>query len=266
VPLFSRKINVTMIDDRTDAVLAVTKLLPDDLPEAFFASTTLHLASGDWSVTSADPMTRVEYTKSGRLVLRLHPIENLDPRELLFTLPTICDALPASQGPMADGTELVMLEDDWRQCEFVSEAFLDDVEEEFAAVRRIVETERAGLGFRKVHARSLVPLPLGEGSVSPADLRTLLGERPQRRLRFDGAGRCVSGGFAFALEADRLLYGMLSGDSVAFIGLTPARQPGLAGLRAFAAGAHLVLVDWCRCVVAHPNDASFDAFRNDESR
>src|SRR5262245_53558993 len=111
---FSRKVQVTLVDDRFGSVLRVTKLAATALPASFFASTTMHVGDADWSVVSADPMTRDLYEKTQRLVLRLRPVENVAPQALLFSLPTICDQLPSSEGADADGSEVELHEDDWR--------------------------------------------------------------------------------------------------------------------------------------------------------
>src|SRR6185369_2884190 len=190
--LFSRKVEVTLIDDRSGAVMAVTRLKPDALPASFFTSTTMHLGDANWSVVSAAPMTRAEYTKAGKLVLRLRPVELIDPKELLFSLPTICDQLPASDGAEADGTEVALRDDDWRQFELVSETLLPILETEINAVWAIHQSARVGVGFQKVHVRSGLPQPIDDKTVPFADVQRLAGERLCLPLRFDGAGRMDS--------------------------------------------------------------------------
>jgi hypothetical protein len=255
--LLTRKVEVTLIDDRSGTVMAVTSLAPDALPEAFFAATTLHLGNADWSVVSADPMDRAAYAKTGKLVLRLRPIEQIDPKQLLFSLPTICDQLPASEGSVADGSEVVLREDDWRQCELVSEAFGATVEHELDAVREIHEKQRAGPGFRKLQVRSALPQPIAEGAVQFADVRALGEDGARLPLRFDGSGRRISDGFACRLDSAQVLYGVAAGPSVEILAVQPGAD--FARLRAFAAERRLLAVDWCRCLRGHPNDDSFDA-------
>jgi hypothetical protein len=257
--LFSRKVEVTLIDDRSGDVMGVTKLEPDVLPASFFAATTLHLGGDEWSVVSADPMTREEYRSRRRLLLRLRPIERIDPKHLLYSLPTICDRLPAAEGPIADGREVVLREDDWRQFELVSEVFRAEVEQEVAAIRAIHERERVGIGFRNLHVRSMLPHPIEGGRVLLEDVQALVVDRPRRTLRFDGTGKQVSDGFGFPFEEGRVLYGVLSNSGVLVLGFHPAPPRELASLRAFAARTGLLAVDWCRGATAHPNDEAFDS-------
>jgi hypothetical protein len=256
--LFSRKVEVTFVDDRSSEVLGISKMSPEDLPDSFFPSTTLQLGEANWSVVSAEPMTRTEYERSRRLVVRLLPIEGMDAGELLFSLPTICDPLPVSDGSDADGTEVVLRDDDWRQLELVSTSLRSEVEQDIRAVRLIYEQERSGPGFRKAHVRGLVPNPIAAGAVQFEDIQALAGNRTSRPLRFDGAGRRVSNAFTFSFDEGYVLYGIASGASVEILGLHPAIPPGLGGLRQLAQRCRLLLVDWCRCGLGDPNDESFD--------
>jgi hypothetical protein len=82
---FSRKVNVTFIDDATGVAFATTKMLPNDLPASFEVNTTLHLGEADWFVVHSEPRTREGYTKSGSLVLRLRKIEMMAPDALSFS-------------------------------------------------------------------------------------------------------------------------------------------------------------------------------------
>ena len=74
---FSRKVLVTLIDDRSGAPIATTKMPTAELPESFEIETTLHLGEVDWSVVHAEPRTREEYTKSGSLILRQGKVEKI---------------------------------------------------------------------------------------------------------------------------------------------------------------------------------------------
>src|SRR6478609_4441659 len=91
---FKREVTVTLIDDVTDEPIGVTKMPPADLPETFERETTLHIGDVDWSVVDATPKTRPEYSASKSLTLRLRRIEKVDPRNILFSLPSICDYIP----------------------------------------------------------------------------------------------------------------------------------------------------------------------------
>ena len=74
-------------------------------------------------MTHADPATKAEFAGSGKLTLRLHRIETVDLSDLLYSLPSICDRLPGTEGTPRSTDDLVLAEDDWRQFELVSGAF-----------------------------------------------------------------------------------------------------------------------------------------------
>jgi hypothetical protein len=82
---FTRNIEVTLIDDATGAAFASSTMPPDDLPESFAIDTTLHLGDDNWSVVHADPQTKTEFTKSGKVTLWLRRIEMIDPKAISFS-------------------------------------------------------------------------------------------------------------------------------------------------------------------------------------
>lgn len=82
---FSRKVNVTLVDDATGAVFASSMMPPSDLPDSFKINTTLQLGNDDWSVIQAVPETKAEFTKSGKLTLRLRKVEMMSSEAISFS-------------------------------------------------------------------------------------------------------------------------------------------------------------------------------------
>jgi len=82
---FSRKVQVTFIDDATGAVFATSHMPPANLPESFELDTTLHLGDDNWSVIHAEPQTKKEYTRSGTLTLRLRKLEMVATESIRFS-------------------------------------------------------------------------------------------------------------------------------------------------------------------------------------
>jgi hypothetical protein len=259
VRFFSRKIAVTFIDSQTDEVFARTSAAADQLPESFLLHTTMQLLGEEWSVDSAEPPTRTQYAKTRKLVLRVSRVRRMtiDPRELLFSLPTIAGSLPEDDEP-ADGTEILLLEDDWRQLEFVHEKHLDTIAAEFADIQRLYAENRKGSGFTNCHSRERIAAPL------PNDLVVLpFPNSAGQRLRLSGYDHRVRGGFAVRLSGGWLLYGSRDGARIETLGLfrgsgslSPEHQTALAQ---FAAEHGLVLVDWCRHASVDPKTESLDA-------
>jgi hypothetical protein len=107
-------IEVTLVDAKSGQRFSTTELPVDQLPETFELSTTMHIGADDWRVERADPIDRAGYVASGRLTLVLRKTESVDPSKVLFSLPTLEDALPPMREPDSSSA-YEMHEDDWRQ-------------------------------------------------------------------------------------------------------------------------------------------------------
>jgi hypothetical protein len=99
---FSRKVNLTLVDDATGAVFASSMMPPNDLPDSFQIDTTLHLGDDDWSVVLAEPETKAEFTKSGKLTLRLRKVKMMAPEAMSFSQLDITDRFDDNQNLGAD--------------------------------------------------------------------------------------------------------------------------------------------------------------------
>src|SRR5579885_2574053 len=132
----TRPIQVMFIDTATGKPFATVALPADHLPQSFEAETTFHLGDEEWSVAQADPMTAAEFIQTGQLTVTLAKISRVNPQDILYSLPTICDAIPA----IAEGSTKLrkrvfeLHEDDWRQREFISVDHRDAIEAEFASI------------------------------------------------------------------------------------------------------------------------------------
>jgi hypothetical protein len=233
-------IHVQLVNAKTQTVMGEADLPVEQLPASFVEPTTMHLGGSDWSVVKAEPVTRDEYVKTGRLLLVLHPIEMVDPKTLLFSLPTIENTMP----PLGEGSAACnMHEDDWRQHELVSARFEPEIAAELADIRKIHE-DRKGVGFQSIHVRSRIPEPLAGRTLALADLTTALGDPVREAVALSGS--VVTGGFAYAIGGG-YLYGREDGGLVREVGVARGTEP--SGLAAFARANQLVLVDWCAASV-----------------
>jgi hypothetical protein len=249
-----KKVRVRFVDAASGREFASVDVPPEQLPESFEAPTTMHLGDADWQVLSADPLTRAGYVAKGALVLTLRKVEYVSPGDILFSLPTLCDALPALTadpgGP--GGRALELHEDDWRQVELVSSAQSDAIRAELASIRRIHSAERTPIGaFRKLHVRAAITEPLASRTLTVEAAKRAFAPAPQAfdRLGFRGAAGQVAGGFAFETATGLRVYGTAT-DVVTTLALlrTPlAASPGAdaAALHGLMQAHELVLVDWC---------------------
>ena len=256
---FSSKVKVTFIDDATGDAFAVSEMPPSDLPDSFELDTTLHLGGEDWTVVDAQPRARAEYAKSKVLKLRLRRLERVDPSTILFSLPSICDAIPGVNDHPNSGDEFVLAEDDWRQFELVSKDLSRDVDDEIEQIRRIHENAAAEVGWREIHVRSKIEFPIA-CALGLADLVDALACAPIG-LTYRGAASQIVDGFAF--RADGLtIYGVAPNGNVQTIAfdqysdVSPTSQT-IELTRSLAQNSGLDLVYWCRCVRVSPDDPLF---------
>ncbi|MET8630728.1 hypothetical protein ABZW30_44770 [Kitasatospora sp. NPDC004669] len=253
-------IELVLVDAENGKPFARSEMPVNQLPETFAHATRLDLGGQGWEVVDAQPAEVQEFRATGRLVLTLRRVHQVDPRTIGYTLPSILEELPplAPADPTAD--DLVIHEDDWRQTELVERGCAGSVADELEQIRRIYrhhsqslgEGESAFLGFTRLHPRRGPELPLPSGTLTQQRLFELL---PVSR-RYDGValrdaqGRIV-GSFA-ARVGEITVYGCTDPSGrVTALGLTPA-VPGpdaVPGLTAVLREFDLLLVDWCatRC-------------------
>ena len=248
-------VHVELIDAVTREQLGEADLPIDQLPESFAISTTLHLGNGDWHVEEADPVTRLEFAASGHLRLVLRKIEHVDPKTILFSLPTLENALPPLvPGDAADA--LTLHEDDWRQVELVSSSHAIALDAELAAIRDVKsEREHEGIpGYRRLHVRERIPHPLAPARIPLDDIATALGSPSRRAVAVHDRGSLVESGFAFA-AGDGAIYGRAEHEHV--VALCIFRDASLAPLVELARTHELVLGDWCATQILRPGPRGF---------
>lgn len=179
-----------------------------------------------------------------------------DPRNVLFSLPTICDRIPTVvEDRVKPGAfDCTVWDDFWLQIEFVSrndEAHVNNVLHEIEAFK---EQHREGRCFREIYVREGHPTPLEDYKLSLRDLRSALLHPEEGRL-FIGPGggspALVDGGFALALEGIGFLYGCEAGGVIQAMGIQPKSNKAPADvtwqrLRAYLKRHNLLLVDWLR--------------------
>lgn len=185
------------------------------------------------------------------------------PRKLLFARPTLCDELPIECGGHVDGTELILHKDDWRQIEFVSQIHEALLETEFDPIRTILEKERAGTRFRRLHVRTTIREPLFPQVVSLWELLELTVHNAElRALAFPGAPEKIHHSFAVKMKETAHFYGTSTANLIEVLGLaltsrqTIDRQL-LNRLEKFAGEKNLLFVDWCTGSKGVPGEASF---------
>ncbi len=257
----SKTIRLTCIDDANDKVFAESAVDSGMLPESFRNVTTLTIGDHDWRLLEAEPLTREELEASGRVELRLRKLDAPDPSESLFSLPTLCNDLPETNGPLLDGSELLLHSDDWRQVELVARADQTAVDEELGFIAQVLRDAQADEGFAAIHMRRKLEKPLRHATIPLQELRDAMTEARESRVVFESSSNCIDHSFSFFLTPDLILYGQAPEGRVEILAaalMTHADwRPEHQALRDLAARHDLLLVDWCRCRQAAAADESF---------
>jgi hypothetical protein len=241
-------VRVVFVDAADGRQFAHSDLPLNQLPASFDAGTTLTLRDTTWSVERAEPARTEQLTEDGELRLTLRRVELVNPRDILFSLPTICGSRPALDRSVSIDGCFGLHEDDWRQIEFVDAMLADAVRAELDAVSRV---PRRGPGFTGIHVR-------GDG-IPPLDVagqRHVVDRLPGPRRAYSGlavGGLAVSGSFAFATGA-LVFYGLTEGVLGAHHTGEPADAELAEAVRAAMSSADVVLVDWCGAGLVGPAD------------
>jgi hypothetical protein len=253
----SKLIHVEFVDESTGKIFGAYDAPPETLPETFAIGTKLHIGDQDWDVVKAEPLTRAEYLQSGKLRLTLAKIMMMPVKDILYTLPTIYDAIPAdSTTPRAGKQVFEMHEDNWRQIEFVASTNQPAIETELRAIANIYDNHRDSGGFNQLHIRKTPQSPLTV-NFSRQDLEKLfLGASAYEGTAYQGNLNLMSGTFAFRY-GKLIFYGAETTGQVSVLGLTFLRdgqslplEPIIELMKTY----RLFLVDWCRVGAFTAND------------
>lgn len=176
----------------------------------------------------------------------------LDPKALLFSLPTISNDFPA----MVEGSSdlprdaLSINEDDWRQIEFIENAALPEIEREMREIEAFKKENRVGLGWKNVYVRKQRPDGLYPSRL-PLSLLNSVPHDPLQKLLIGSPGHesAVKGGFSIRLGPSLIMYGRESSGILINLGLNRLREDEPASLEGhlidICRNFNLVIVDWC---------------------
>jgi hypothetical protein len=260
--LFTLNIEVTFIDDRTGKSIGVTQIPSTELPESFEQDTTIHLHNADWRVINSRPKTRTQYSKSQTLVLWIDRIAQHHPSDILYSLPSICDVIPAVSNQPLIGRELTIAEDDWRQFELISHKLADKVDREISKIQLIRENAVTGNGWRSIHLRSKPAIPIVSNMVLTYLANILKVSAKSTGITYYGSHSPIVDGYSFSLNDDFSIYGVAPKSKVQVIAIgqdsnISPNPESIDHLQQLARKFNLDLVHWCRCVRVSPDEPSF---------
>jgi hypothetical protein len=117
----------------------------------------MHIQGNDWEVEEAIPQNSTEFIKSKQLVLKMHKIESVNPKDIWFTLPTIENIFPnlTDKAPF-NAFSIEIHGDDWLQQEFISAENSAEIESVLEQIRESAKNETESNGtvlYKKCFAR-----------------------------------------------------------------------------------------------------------------
>lgn len=242
-------VTVTFINHADQSIIGQCELQPEQLPETFEINTTMHLGDDNWEVMSAEPSQKVEFIKKGELTLVMQKVEMVNPNDILFSLPTINNELPAlSENTLSDVFVITMLEDDWRQCEFFSKNQHKEIQQEIEKIEQLKANHQKSESsqynaYDKIHIRELADLALL--SINFKELQAILKVKKIGAIKFENQSYYIAQGFA--LETDHhIYYGVLDSDNevVETLGVR-YKSDNIDEIAHVLNAFDLVYVDWC---------------------
>jgi hypothetical protein len=259
---FSLNIEVTFIDDLTDESLGFTQIPANNLPDSFERDTTINLSGVDWNVLNARPKTRAQYTKSKQLILWIRRVEQVNPNDILYSLPSICAVVPDVNNRTLLGSELTIAEDDWRQFELISNQLADKVDKEIGKIKRIHENATDGVGWREIHIRKKPEIPIASNIALTYLANMLKVPAKSVGITYDGSQSPINDGYSLTLNDDFSIYGLASKGKVQVIAIgqdcnVSPNNESIDLLQQLAHKFNLDLVHWCRCIRVGSDDPIF---------
>lgn len=153
------QVEVVIVNVKNGETVAYSHLAIEHLPDSFLVETSLEIAGRSWVVVEAEPPSKTEFSKTGKVRITVAPAEMVDPGTILFSLPTISDDLGECVGDLLPSDDYFQIApDDWRQTEFVAASFRAPIVEELADIDKVRLSAHGG--YEEIHVRKRVPNPL----------------------------------------------------------------------------------------------------------
>jgi len=261
-------IEVRFYEGTSETPFAVSNVPVDQLPDTFEIDTTMHLGDDDWRVLGAEPAQKNDFRKSEKLDLFLakNEITQVEPSELLYSLPTINDAIANVQDMDSLDNIAVLREDDWRQFEFIDQQNESFINDEFDDIQSIYENHREGAGFSNLHLRQKIVSPLEKARLTISVLEKSFDlSSNYSGVAFNNSAATIVGGFALETDSGWLLWGQVSDSGIiTALNLAQTKELNIVTVAKkidnFLEKNELYLVDWPRLFWCGPNKLNFSEY------
>ena len=266
-------IHVSFVDAKSDQLLGFSDMSLDSLPDNFKIPTTMHIGDEDWTVLCAQPDVKDKFSNTRMLKLYLQkqePLELMDPSQILYSLPTICNFVAELEDGPRDEDRLDIREDDWRNIEFIAARFGPEVSQMVKEVLRIHKEQSVGEGFKNLYVRELISQPVSVTLLSYQDLEKFLpAQKTYSSIGYkDQAGK-IKGGFAFRTVSGIIFYGrqekgLITDLCVLTMGKGENRASDIEALEMLCKQYELLLVHWPAAYSPRPGGEQFKEFWEDD--
>lgn len=256
------KVKIKFVDELDGGIIASRRPYSWETLESFAPGATVVVGDEEWKVVETERKTQLGSRNTKALRVRLRPTENLAFGEEVYFSPTVWGTLPNLEDRPASGDEFLVVEDQWRQIEFVSEEQLGEVDEVLSGVQLARENVTDYGGWREQYVRSGPANPITQ-ELKLEKLRLALNsEFGVAGITYPGAPSPIKGGFCLLVEDDLPLYGLAAEGEVRVLMVEtfPESSPKaetVDRLRVFAREFGLHLVNWSEGLRVSPEDSRF---------
>ena len=243
----NNKIKVQFIDNLNGQTIGVSEMKADQLPETFSVPTTMHIQDSDWNVEEAIPENSIDFVRTKNLVLKMRKVEKINTNDIWFTTPTISNEFPHTV-PMTRQTEfdIQILEDDYRQNEFLNLNAIALIEEEFVGIKNVWEnhsnkSEDYTL-FKNCHVIEVIGSP--NLTLNFNELKTILKCSSIGQVIING--EILANGFAIKTE-NTTYFGTLNIDTVTELCISQWNENSTNEILEINKAFNLLFVNWYHC-------------------
>jgi len=246
----SQLIKVTFIDVTTGITLGIYEVPLEQLPQSFETTTTLNMGGSDWSIEEAEPRTAEEFIKSGQLTLKMRQLKKVNPKDVLFSLPTIAGDIPTNISSEATYNDFIftMHEDSWRQYEFLLPESSELMQLELDKIAEIKDNyskkvDESLTAYTNCHLRQTIGSP--QLNIDFDQLKALLLTKEAGSLALKNYEGFVPGGFTLKTN-ETTYYGILNDQhKVNLLGIANFSENTINEIKFIIQAFGLLFIDWC---------------------
>ena len=251
----NHKVKVQFIDSSNGYTIATSEMLAEQLPETFEIQTTMHLNDEDWSIEEAIPAHSKEFIQTKQLTLKMRKVEYVNPQDILYSLPTISNELPQiSDSNLFNDFEYSIIEDDWRQNEFLNKSSFPLIEIEVAKIDELKENDSEEVdaeftAYKNCHLRDTIGEP--NLNISLQQIKSILNIDNVGSLKV--INEFVKDGFSLKTDSTTF-YGTIENGIVKQLCIGEFSDNTSKDVHQIINEFDLIFIGWCHCQIITSDD------------